>query len=172
MISFSEKCSILYSKLFENWQKYRHKWPKVVAKLFSFAMILLPTRSKCVLEESKNVKEKFGKWKNYFIKKVIWHFFLLKSSETYAKQFSSISEQQKNLGKKVQNIFCVSGAPPPLKPWFVRGFVPRTSHRGLRPPAPDGFGLNPPSQLIIDYHWLALLNQVRKNPRNLKWKFC
>ena len=27
--------------------------------------------------------------------------------------------------------------------------------------APDAFGLNPPSQLIIRYHWLAFLNQVR-----------
>ena len=29
--------------------------------------------------------------------------------------------------------------------------------------APDAFGLNPPSQLVIGNHWLAFLNQVRKN---------
>ena len=27
----------------------------------------------------------------------------------------------------------------------------------------DAFGLNPPSQLIIGYHWVVFLNQVRKN---------
>ena len=35
--------------------------------------------------------------------------------------------------------------------------------RGLRPQATHAFGLNPPNQLVIGYHWLALLNQVRKN---------
>ena len=34
---------------------------------------------------------------------------------------------------------------------------------GLRPQAPAVFGLNPPSQVVIRYHWLAFLNQVRKN---------
>ena len=34
--------------------------------------------------------------------------------------------------------------------------------RGLGPQAPDAFGLNPPSQLAIGYHWLTFLNQVRK----------
>ena len=34
---------------------------------------------------------------------------------------------------------------------------------GLRTQAPDTFRLNPPSQLIIGYHWLAFLNQVHKN---------
>ena len=33
---------------------------------------------------------------------------------------------------------------------------------GLRPQAPDAFGLNPPGQLVIGYHWLAFLNQVLK----------
>ena len=32
----------------------------------------------------------------------------------------------------------------------------------LHPQAPDCFRLNPPSQLDIGYHWLAFLNQVRK----------
>ena len=31
---------------------------------------------------------------------------------------------------------------------------------GPDPQAPDRFGLNPPSQLVIGYHWLAFLNQV------------
>ena len=34
--------------------------------------------------------------------------------------------------------------------------------RGLRPQAPNGFGLNPTSQLVIGYHYLAFLNQVLK----------
>ena len=44
---------------------------------------------------------------------------------------------------------------------------------GLFPQAPDAFGFNPPSQLVLGYHWLAFLNQIHKNlssPRNLK--FC
>ena len=36
----------------------------------------------------------------------------LELSETYAKQFSSKSEQ-KNIGKKVQIFSCITGAPPP-----------------------------------------------------------
>ena len=31
-------------------------------------------------------------------------------------------------------------------------------HRGHRTQAPDAFRLNPPSQLVIEYHWLAFLN--------------
>ena len=37
--------------------------------------------------------------------------------------------------------------------------------KGLRPQAPDAFGLNTPNQLVIGYHWLAFLNQARKNPQ-------
>ena len=44
-----------------------------------------------------------------------------------------------------------------------RGLYPRTSHRGLCPQVTDDFGLNPPSQLVPGYHWLAILNQVRKD---------
>ena len=33
---------------------------------------------------------------------------------------------------------------------------------GFRPQAPDAFGLNPPSQLVLGYHWLAFVNQVHK----------
>ena len=31
---------------------------------------------------------------------------------------------------------------------------------GLRPQAPDAFGLNPPKQTGSRYHWLAFLNQI------------
>ena len=34
---------------------------------------------------------------------------------------------------------------------------------GLRPLASDCFQLIPPNQQVIGYHWLAFLNQVRKN---------
>ena len=30
----------------------------------------------------------------------------------------------------------------------------------VSPQAPDAFGLNPPSQLVLRYHWLAFLNLV------------
>ena len=35
--------------------------------------------------------------------------------------------------------------------------------RGTLPQASDTFGLNPTSQLVIGYHWLAFLNQIRTN---------
>ena len=48
-----------------------------------------------------------------------------------------------------------------------------TSFYGVLPPTPPrrgpcshawyAFGLNPPSQLVIGYHWLAFLNLVHKN---------
>ena len=34
---------------------------------------------------------------------------------------------------------------------------------GHRSQAPNAFGLKPPSQLVIGYHWLAFLSQVKKN---------
>ena len=49
----------------------------------------------------------------------------------------------------------------PKRSVFVGGLA---LHRGLRPQAPDGFGLNPSSQLVLRYHWLAFLNQVRVSP--------
>ena len=36
-------------------------------------------------------------------------------------------------------------------------FKPHAFQRELRPDAPDDFGLNPPSQLVIGYHWLVIL---------------
>ena len=50
----------------------------------------------------------------------------------------------------------------PLKP-LVRGELnPHTRHRGFHHQTPDKFGFNPPSNLVIGYHWLAFLNQVHK----------
>ena len=52
----------------------------------------------------------------------------------------------------------------PIKPLvFVGGLAPYTPHWRLHTEAPDTFGLNTPSQLVLGYHWLALLNQVLKN---------
>ena len=59
-----------------------------------------------------------------------------------------------------KNIF-VRGLSPP-KPSFRGQLHPHTPLQGLRPQGPDRFGLNPPSQLIIRYHWLAVLDQVRR----------
>ena len=39
---------------------------------------------------------------------------------------------------------------------------PSPPNRGLRPQALDTFGLNHPCKLVIGYHWLSFLNQVRK----------
>ena len=45
---------------------------------------------------------------------------------------------------------------------FINPFNPLVN-KGFRPQASVIFGLNSPSQLFIEYHWLAFLNQVRKN---------
>ena len=42
------------------------------------------------------------------------------------------------------------------------GPVHHTTHRELCPQTPGAFGLNPSSELVIGYHWLAFLNQARK----------
>ena len=49
----------------------------------------------------------------------------------------------------------LGGLGPPKPPVFVRVFIPR------QPQA--AFALNPTSQLVIGYPWLAFLNQVLKN---------
>ena len=52
----------------------------------------------------------------------------------------------------------------PLKPLGSWGASPPTSPTGGSAPRPRMlFGLNLPTQLVIGYHWLAILNQVRKN---------
>ena len=47
---------------------------------------------------------------------------------------------------------------------FIRGLrTPKSPvSGGLHPQAPHAVGLNPPSQLVIGYHWLAFLNQVNQ----------
>ena len=46
----------------------------------------------------------------------------------------------------------------------VRGRLgPAHPPPGAPSQAPDAFGCNPPSQLVIMNHWLAFLNQVRIN---------
>ena len=66
----------------------------------------------------------------------------------------------KNIGKKL-NIFFVSGRAPKLPgSWGLR--LPHPN-RVIIPQAPDAFGFHSPSHLVIGYHSLAFLNQVRKN---------
>ena len=54
---------------------------------------------------------------------------------------------------------------------FLRklGGDPLTPHQGLHRHAPDAFGLNPPSQLDIEYHWLSFLGNA-KFPKNFEYK--
>jgi len=49
--------------------------------------------------------------------------------------------------------FCVYKKPP----IFVGDLAPH-----IHPQSPNAFGLNPLSQLVFGYHWLAFLNQVLK----------
>ena len=64
--------------------------------------------------------------------------------------------------KNVQHFFRVRGLSLPKHQ--VRGDIAlHTSHRGLHPQALVAIGLNPPSQLVIGYHWLSFLKQVCEN---------
>ena len=65
---------------------------------------------------------------------------------------------------KFRIFFMLEELHPPKTSVFVWGFIPHIPHWGLRPQAPDAFGLNPPTQLVLGYHWLAFLNQVRASP--------
>ena len=56
-----------------------------------------------------------------------------------------------NLSKILKNVL---EGPAPLN---------RTVHRGLCPHTLGAFGLNLPSQVVIGYHWLEFLNQIRRN---------
>ena len=73
------------------------------------------------------------------------------------------------LRRKMGKHFCFvlggrgGGGLRPPNPRFVWGFTLHIPHWGLRFQASNNFGLNPTSQLVIGYHWLAFLNQVRKN---------
>ena len=67
--------------------------------------------------------------------------------------------------KRIQKNIMLGVSVPQNLP-FRGGLRPHHPQPRHRPPAPDGFGLNPPSQLVIGYHWLAFLNQIRKNPRS------
>ena len=53
-----------------------------------------------------------------------------------------------------QNRSKKSDSPKPPGSW---GFGLHTPQRGLRPQAPDAFGMNPPSQLAIGCHCLTFL---------------
>ena len=69
----------------------------------------------------------------------------------------------------------ISGGLRLLKPTGKRGGGDEAPHQRLHLQAPDTFGLNPPSHLVIGYHWLAFLNQVckRRSPqftRNFVYK--
>ena len=68
--------------------------------------------------------------------------------------------------RRIQKKKICWGLRPPKPLRFTRGFIPHTNHRGLRPQTPAAFGLYPPNQLIIRYHWLAFLNQVCKNSKS------
>ena len=61
-----------------------------------------------------------------------------------------------------KQIFVIGGLGP-LSSLVHGGLAVHIPHRALRPQAQDAFGLNLPSQLVTGYHWLAFLNQVRKN---------
>ena len=64
--------------------------------------------------------------------------------------------EKKNFGRKKFNIFFLLGWLSPPKPLSSWGSTTGT------------FGLNQPSQLVIGYHWLPFLNQVRIRFRTLR----
>ena len=116
-----------------------------MTKLLSFAPILLATRSKYVLEDSKCMKKVLMKkmsekcWHNFFVSYVI----ILRIQKNHQNR------SNRNYFRELH----------PLKPHSSRGAFPTLPP--LHPlPTPDTCGLNLPSQLVIGYHWLAFLNKV------------
>ena len=69
-----------------------------------------------------------------------WWFLKKKNQNNFRHFFFHKKNVLKILGEKIDIFFCVRSV------W-----------------ATDASGLNPPTQLVIGYHWLAFLNQVRKN---------
>ena len=97
---------------------------------------------------------------NFFFNKIFNLSFLSKTKNLFLLRFRSNSDLQFGKKKfkqrkKIGDIFFESGYI-----FFVGSFAP---HRGLRPQAPDAFGLNPPSQIRF---------AKIKSPRNLKLEFC
>ena len=64
-----------------------------------------------------------------------------------------------------ENILCWGGGGgcgfAHLSPLVHGGLGPPNPQPRPSPPGPDAFVLNPPRHLVIGYHWLAFLNQVR-----------
>ena len=56
----------------------------------------------------------------------------------------------------------------PLNPQVRGGHRLPELPPGTPPQAPNAFGLNPPSQLVVGYLWLAFLDQVRKEGSRIK----
>ena len=72
--------------------------------------------------------------------------------------FIKIGAKENILERK--KVACVKGLRPPKHPGFFGVLAPHTPYQWLLPQAPDCSALNPRSQLVIGYHWLAFLNSV------------
>ena len=59
----------------------------------------------------------------------------------------------------------LGGLQPPKLPGSLGASAPYP-RPGFHSQAPTDFGLNPPGQLVIGYHWLAFLNQVKSETYN------
>ena len=138
----------------------------------------------CFLENDIQTSPIHFCFRNKFCSIKKFFFVLLGSSEKYQTKFQIIHKnkkkncfnkclEDKHIGykKSWKIILCLGELRPPkhTDSWVFRSPHP---HWGLRTQAADGFGLNPPNQLVIGYRFL---NQVCKNlpsSRDLKLKFC
>ena len=106
----------------------------------------------------------------------IFEFFFQNHLKPMQKTMSSKSEQKNLLFRFRFLKTCVLMCSAPLNPPFPEGLQPPQTLPVVPPPGRWHFCVESSySQLVIRYHWLTFLNQVRKNlssPRNLKCKFC
>ena len=118
-------------------QNFHFKFLKKLSfnKNFSFTPILLVIRSKYLSEDSMKTKKKSRHFFSVIFQIIFRKLFFFESSETNFDLDASKIKAKTFLTPKLKNKkLC----------W-----------------APDAFGLNPPSQLLIGYHWLPILNQEK-----------
>ena len=139
----------------ENLPKYPHKWPNYWV-LLQFCLRLEQNAFKKIIRRGKKFSLK-RKSKTFSTNFCFRNFFLLKSLETYAKKTFHQNRSKKIMLRGLRSS-------KPLGSWGV--FSPHNPHRGPCCQAPAAFGLNPPSQLVIGYHWLTLLNQVHHESKS------
>ena len=128
------------------YSKFLENVPKCHHQLPNY-WVLLATRNQNSFHKLLRI------WKKSLLKNVFVEFIFLQN-----KFFSTFFFAKNHLKRM-------------LKDFHQNQSIQKMYGRGFRPQAPDAFRLNPPSQLVICYHCLEFLNQVRKESKTQSSKF-